>query len=252
VRLHLLDLVPSGVLVRPCAGCRGPGGPWCPACAGGLAGPVGRAALHPHPVGLPPVHAVAAYSGPVREALVAFKDHRRWLLREPLGRALARSVAAALAEPVPDERARPVTRVALVPVPGSPGSARLRDGDHVRELARVAARALAREAGVAAVVAPALVSVRRRRDQVGLDQRARRANLAASMAADPARLHELAAAATRESRPGLAVVVVDDLVTTGSTLAEAVRALTAAGVDVGSAAVVAARELEIARTSYAS
>jgi predicted amidophosphoribosyltransferase len=198
------------------------------------------------------VHAVAAYSGPVREALVAFKDHRRWLLRDPLGRALARSVAAALAEPAPGERDRPVTRVALVPVPGSPGSARLRDGDHVRELARVAARVLAREAGVAVVVAPALVAVRRRRDQVGLDQRARRANLAASMAVDPARLRGLALSGALAASHGATVVVVDDLVTTGSTLAEAVRALTAAGVDVGSAAVVAARELEIARTSYAS
>jgi predicted amidophosphoribosyltransferase len=188
----------------------------------------------------------------VREALVAFKDHRRWLLRDPLGRALARSVAAALAEPAPGERDRPVTRVALVPVPGSPGSARLRDGDHVRELARVAARVLAREAGVAVVVAPALVAVRRRRDQVGLDQRARRANLAASMAVDPARLRGLALSGALAASHGATVVVVDDLVTTGSTLAEAVRALTAAGVDVGSAAVVAARELEIARTSYAS
>jgi predicted amidophosphoribosyltransferase len=188
----------------------------------------------------------------VREALVAFKDHRRWLLREPLGRALARSVAAALCEPDPGERDRPVTRVALVPVPGSPGSARLRDGDHVRELARVAARVLAREAGVRAEVVPAVLAVRRRRDQVGLDQRDRRANLAASMAADPARLRGLALSGALAASRGATVVVVDDLVTTGSTLAEAVRALTAAGVGAPAAAVVAARELEVPRPSYGS
>jgi predicted amidophosphoribosyltransferase len=206
------------------------------------------------------VHAVAAYSGPVREALVAFKDHRRWLLREPLGRALARAVAAALIEPAGGARDRPVARVALVPVPGSPGSARLRDGDHVRELADVAARVLAREVGVAVRVVPALVAVRRRQDQVGLDQRARRTNLAASMAADPARLPDLIDApaitgAAEPARPpahvaspGLAVVVVDDLVTTGATLAEAARALRAVGVAAPLAAVVAARETVVARS----
>jgi orotate phosphoribosyltransferase len=72
------------------------------------------------------------------------------------------------------------------------------------------------------------------------------------MAVDPARLRGLALSGALAASHGATVVVVDDLVTTGSTLAEAVRALTAAGVDVGSAAVVAARELEIARTSYAS
>ena len=50
----------------------------------------------PRPPGLPAVLAVAAYDGPVREAVVAFKDHGRWSLRTHLGDALARSVAAAL------------------------------------------------------------------------------------------------------------------------------------------------------------
>jgi predicted amidophosphoribosyltransferase len=207
---------------------------------------VGLAALHPHPAVLPLVHAVAGYSGPVREALVAFKDHGRWLLRTPLGRALARSVAAALVERDRVD-APPARRVVLVPVPGSPGSARLRDGDHVRELARVAARVLATEVGLAAVVEPALVPVRRRRDQVGLDQRARRANLAGAMAAVPARL-----AVAMDARHPSAVVVVDDLVTTGATLAEAVRALAAVGMAAPAVAVVAARELDVPRSPYGS
>ncbi len=178
--------------------------------------------LSPRPDGLPAVFAVAAYEGPVREALVAFKDHGRWRLRSPLGRALASAVAAALvAAPGCDD-------VALVPVPSSPGSARERDGDHVRELAGQAARVL-RRAGLTARVVPALVPVRRRRDQVGLDRAGRAANLA----------HALVA--TEVVRRTSHVVLVDDLVTTGATLAEAARALRAAGTDPVAAAVVAAR-----------
>jgi predicted amidophosphoribosyltransferase len=82
---------------------------------------------------------------------------------------------------------------------------------------------------------------------VGLDQRARRANLAGSMAAVPARL-----AVVTEPREACAVVVVDDLVTTGATLAEAVRALAAVGAGEPVVAVVAARELGVARSSYGS
>jgi predicted amidophosphoribosyltransferase len=152
---------------------------------------------------------------------VAFKDHGRWSLRAPLGSALAVAVSALLAE-----AADPV-RVVLVPVAGSPGSVRARDGDHVRELAVVSARVL-RRAGVEARVAVVLRPVRRRLDQVGLGREARAENLRGSM--------RPAAGAS-----GLGgVVLVDDLVTTGATLAEAVRALREAGVDPLGAAVVAA------------
>ncbi|HSN07009.1 MAG TPA: phosphoribosyltransferase family protein [Candidatus Angelobacter sp.] len=208
-------------VVRPCAGCRGPGGPWCRACATTIAGPAAEADLRPWPTGLPRVVARSVYAGPLREALVAFKDHGRWSLRAPLGSALAVAVAALLADA--DEPAR----VTLVPVAGSPGSVRARDGDHVRELAVAASRQL-RRAGVDVRVAEVLRPGRRRRDQVGLGRAARAANLRGSM-----RVSTIAA--------GLAhVVVVDDLVTTGATLAEACRALGSAGVSPLGAAVVAA------------
>ncbi len=78
---------------------------------------------------------------------------------------------------------------------------------------------------------PALTSVRRRRDQVGLDRAARAANVAASMAPTTAAL--------RLPRD-VPVVLVDDVVTTGATLGEAARALRACGVEPVAAAVVAA------------
>jgi predicted amidophosphoribosyltransferase len=58
------------------------------------------------------------------------------------------------------------------------------------------------------------------RDQAGLDHRERRANLAGSMAVAPGAESVLA---------GADVVLVDDVVTTGATLAEARRALHTGG-----------------------
>ncbi len=209
------------VLDRRCAGCRGPGPALCRSCSAGLLGPPRAVGPRPAPPHFPPTRAVAVYAGPVREALVAFKDHGRWALRGPLGDALVPSVAALLAE------TSHVGAVALVPVPGSPGSARLRDGDHVGELAGRAARRL-RRLGVDVGVVHAVVAARRRRDQVGLGRVGRAANVAGSMTAS---------ARGRGTAP---VVLVDDLVTSGATLGEAARALHVVGVRVLGAVVVAA------------
>ena len=217
----VLDVLSLLGVTRPCAGCRGRGGPWCAACAATVTGPPAYADLRPWPDELPPVTAAAAYAGPVREALVAFKDHGRWSLRAALGPALATAVARLLVDLPPQ------VTVTLVPVAGSPGSVRGRDGDHVRELAEVAARVLGR-AGLDARVRQALVPVRRRDDQVGLGRAARASNLRGAMRARPG--------ADRLAT----VVLVDDLVTTGSTLAEAARALRSGGCRPVGAAVVAA------------
>ena len=207
------------MLMRVCAGCHDGDGPLCRRCAALLRGPAHRASVTPSPADLPEVWAVAAYDGPVREAIVAFKDHGRWSLRSALGRALAVSVAGALGG-----HANPVL---LVPLPGSPGSVRDRDGDHVRELAAVAARQL-RRAGADVRVVMGLVGVRTRLDQVGLDRRQRAANMAGSMRA------------TRDVVGRAGVVLVDDVVTSGASIAEASRALRAAGCEPLAASVVAA------------
>jgi predicted amidophosphoribosyltransferase len=173
------------------------------------------------------VTAAAPYAGPLREALVAFKDHGRWTLRAPLGDLLARSVAASVLDLT-------VPRVVLVPVPSSLESARQRDGDHVRELALRAASAL-RRAGADVRVVRALSPPRRRRDQVGLGRADRAANLDGTL--------RPTSGALALRRPDAVVLLVDDLVTTGATLAEASRALRTVGVAPAGAAVVAATGL---------
>ncbi|MDT9686601.1 phosphoribosyltransferase family protein [Streptomyces sp. TRM76323] len=89
-------------------------------------------------------------------------------------------------------------------------------------MAVAAAREL-RRTGVAVRVAPVLRQCRAVADQAGLDARRRQENLAGALAVVPggARLLE-----------GARVVLVDDLMTTGSSLAEAARALGDAGAGV--------------------
>ncbi len=109
----------------------------------------------------------------------------------------------------------------LVPVPSSRRAVRERGHDHARRLAAVAART----AGLRS--RPLLVQARRTADQAGLDALQRAANLHGALRA-------------RGRLDGLPVLLVDDVVTTGVTLAEAARALRAAGADVRGCAVVAA------------
>jgi predicted amidophosphoribosyltransferase len=119
--------------------------------------------------------------------------------------------------------------VLLVPVPSAPAAVRARGGDHVDRLARAAADRLRRDGGTVRV-ARLLAAARGRRDSAGLGPADRRANLAGAFrwSGRPADV------------PGTPVVLVDDLVTTGATLAEAAALLRTVGVGPVYAAVVAA------------
>jgi len=215
----LLELV----LPADCAGCGTDGVPWCSGCAGLLAGPARLCRPDPCPPGLPPTWAMASYDGAPRAAVLAHKERGALTLTRPLGSALARAVSAAAAgagcrEPL------------LVPAPSRSAAVRERGNDPTLRLARAAARCL-RGTGVEARVAPVLRMSRRTRDQAGLGVGARAENLAGAVRVPP-RLADWVA--------GRPVVVVDDVVTTGATLAESARALRAAGAMVVAAAVVTA------------
>ncbi|MEV8636304.1 phosphoribosyltransferase family protein [Streptosporangium sp. NPDC051023] len=217
----LLDLV----LPPRCAGCDAPGALFCSRCAAELYGEPGRRMPDPSPPGLPECWSATVYTGAVRRAVVAYKERGRTALARPLAGALALTVATAAGK-------RPVV---LVPVPSSRSAGRRRGHDPVNRLAGLAAAYL-QAAGWPATVERMLVQRRRVADQAGLSSLQRAENLSRAFRVTVNR---------NGSVPGFwgdsgVVVLVDDIVTTGATLAEAARALRAAGIAVPLAATVAA------------
>jgi predicted amidophosphoribosyltransferase len=203
--MPLLSALLELVLPRLCAGCGRAGAALCAGCLPRGA-PVPVAGLDV------PVLAAGPYADGLRAALVAYKERGRRDLAGPLGELLALAVRG-LGGPA-----------VLVPVPSAPAAARARGGDHVLRLARQVARRLDLP------VCRALALRRAVRDSAGLSPAARAANLSGALGA----LRPPAAVT------GVPAVVLDDIVTTGATLREAVRALRAAGWPVGGAATVAA------------
>ena len=114
----------------------------------------------------------------------------------------------------------------LVPVPSSRPAARARGGDHLLRLAW----AVGRQARLPVLTALRLAGPVA--DSAGLSASQRRAQ--------PGRPDVCVEPAVRT---GWQPIVLDDIVTTGATLAEAARALTAAGWQPAAAAVVAATRL---------
>ncbi|WP_405853950.1 ComF family protein [Streptomyces sp. NBC_00090] len=200
------------VLPVACGGCGRPRTALCPECAGELtgAGPR-RVRPAPEPSGLPVVHAVAPYADAVRELLLAHKERGALALAGPLGGALAEAVKAS-AGPATGPAPPPLL---LVPVPSSRRSVRARGHDPTRRIALAAAARL-RRGGRAARVVPVLRQRRYVADQAGLGARGRLANLSGAL--------EIVPGGARLIESGR-VVLVDDLMTTGASLAEAARAL---------------------------
>ncbi|MCD9145853.1 ComF family protein [Streptomyces albireticuli] len=232
------------VLPVDCAGCGRWRSPLCEVCREALEGHAARPVRpDPVPAGLPPVHAAAVYGGRVRAVLLAHKERGALGLARPLGSALAgavRSVTRAVraesaapggapADPVPG--ARLYGPLLLVPVPSARRAVAARGHDPARRIALAAARAL-RRSGTDARVAPLLRQRRAVADQSGLDARQRLANVAGAL--------EVVPGGERWLRAQGPVVPVDDLMTTGASLAEASRALFRAGARMPGAAVVAA------------
>lgn len=155
----------------------------------------------------------------LRRTLLEWKEEGRFGLTGVVAHLLAASVAQLVREGQP---------VVLVPVPTSRRSKRARGSDLVDELGRAAADLL-RAIGVDVDVRQALTYARSTADQAGLTASERADNLDGAFRLRTAR--DLDAGD---------VVVIDDILTTGATVAEALRVLVAAGHEPIGVAVVAA------------
>jgi predicted amidophosphoribosyltransferase len=154
----------------------------------------------------------------VARTLVDWKERGRLDLTPVLAAVLAEVLRAALSGG-PDALSHTGIPVLVVPAPSSRGAVRRRGEDVVRSLA-LSAVALVRRTGAgngpALRVAPVLRQRCGVRDQAGLSATERWQNLRSGLrVVTPA----------RRLLPGRAVVLVDDVVTTGATTAAATRTL---------------------------
>lgn len=193
----------SLVLPTWCAGCDAPDAGLCPACRALLRPDVTARTIHDLVV-----RSALPFAGVPARALRACKEEGRTGLARALAPALAAAVSATLAHAAPGP-------VAVVPVPTSAAAMRRR-GFRVVEL--IAARGRLHPQRLLYTAGSAL-------DQRGLGRAERARNVEGTMRA--------------RGVDGRRVLIVDDVVTTGATLREAERALTAAGATVVGAATVA-------------
>lgn len=182
--------------------------PYCERLGTPLASDLGAGALSPAAIARPPAfgraRAVARYDGAARELVHRLKYGDRLDLAGPMGRWMARAGAEVLAG-----------ADALVPVPLHRRRLWARRFNQAEELGKAIARAsgLPLEAGV-------LRRVKATQTQVGLSATERARNLSGALKVPEA---------MRASVQGRRLVLIDDVMTTGSTLDAAARALRRAG-----------------------
>lgn len=206
----LLDLV----LPLECGGCGAPGTRWCATCAHALVVHADEPlVITPRVDPGVPVFSLGRYAGSRRAAIVAMKEHGRTDLVGPLSLAVNAGLARLLAWGIVEA---PLT---LVPAPTKRSAARRRGGDPVT--------AIATSAAVPGTTVVAALRMRAfTRDSMGLSAGQRQGNIAGRVR-------------VRRGVGRAEVLLIDDVVTTGATARESVRALQTAGGHVSAVLAVA-------------
>ncbi|WP_302962859.1 ComF family protein [uncultured Adlercreutzia sp.] len=225
LRERALDVLGETLFPTRCAVCDAPGTPLCPGCAAALpyidallacprcGAPFGRVqCTECNPVLLAPFGYEEPPWNAAASALVLTEQARRivTVYKDQGERSLARPMAAIMARYVPPRWLR--DRPAVAFVPATAAARRRRGFDHAERLARELSWAIGAEP------AP-LLDMPQRLDQRGLSRGARIGNMRESMAVLPG------ASVPR------AVIVVDDVCTTGATLFAAAEALRKGGAE---------------------
>lgn len=202
------------VLSRSCVGCGTFGATVCPECWSRIVDVhVPQVDDWPDDV---PRWAASCYDGLTRDLIVEHKERGALTLSRPLGALLALSVATVM----------PTGPVSVVSIPAHDRSVRRRGFDSLELVAAQCVRHL--NANGRSVDCPRLLHrVRDDGRQVGRGRTARRMAVTGTMRARP----------SRYQRP---MVLVDDVITSGATLTEAVRALRATGALIAGVATIAA------------
>ncbi|MEU6861042.1 phosphoribosyltransferase family protein [Glycomyces sp. NPDC046736] len=211
--MRLIEGARELFLPAACASCRSApaaGFGLCTGCDAELAAM--RPVLAAPQAASPPTVAAGPYAGALAEALNEYKERGRRELAPAFAALLARALAVVASE---------VSGAVLVPIPSTGAARRARGFDHV------AAACLG-----LGDLRPCL-RARPRPDSVGLTPPERALAARESLRAVPARAGALAAS-------GRSAILVDDIVTTGATLAAAAEALDASGVRVRAAIAIAA------------
>jgi ComF family protein len=204
-----------------CSGCGREGPPLCDGCRPALDArlslpggtPIGLPAEIPEP--LLQVEWCASFAGPVRAALHDLKYAGERRLAEPLGCAIARRWARV-----------GIGADVVVPVPIHAERERRRGFDQAALIAEVAAR----ELGLPLVRAVERTRSTMAQFELGRDERAANVASAFRVPPDPA---------TTDAVGGRWILLIDDVVTTGATLAATAEALETAGARAVSAIAVA-------------
>lgn len=206
-------------LGRTCSGCAQPGTLLCTNCTPFLLPEpeIHEYLIHTGYGWLPAAHALT-YRGVVRTVLFTYKDHRVPELSRVLSPALASAISALR------EHANLAPTVRLVPIPSRASALRRRGFDPTRVLLDRVQRA---EHLPRSVVAHWLIDQRGSGASKRLGRTAR------------VRASKDAFRTSPRIRPGTEVILIDDIITTGSTVSEAARTLELAGVSVRGVAAIA-------------